>query len=584
MAGRRSASLGERVAPADACRASWCEKPLRKKVSETRFNEMGLLGIAAGVALTLFGMRFLRKGLDRLFGGALFRWLSGLSRSRWRAFGGGVVIGTVAPSSTGLAILGAQLLGREKGGLGATTVLAVLLGASVGLTAAVQLVSFHIGDFAGVLIVLGVAGYQFCTREVLRGVGQCLLALGFVFLAMTTIGAGAQTLTADAEVRDVLLRLQSHRWLIFVVVSGLAVLLQSSTATIMLGLALATSGVLAPEAIVLWVVATNVGLGLTSLVMGWSQIESRRLGVSNVIAKLSIALPLLFVPALGRAMFEIMPGEMMRQTAMWHTAFNLLVAVIALPLLGPIHRLAELIVPRPVEAGLTPGESFLDARVLDTPSIALVRATRETLRMADHVRLMLENFWTAFSRGDGELARRVQKEDDAVDRMNVEIKNYLSRIGENRNAGDTTWQFTLLAFSAELEAVGDLVDKHLCDALIKQSRERMGMVEPDRKAMAEAYGRVLRSLDIAIGLLTTREANDARELVREKHEFNEWARELQRKHYEGLAAAGSAEQLASSSFFVDAFNALRRINSHLSTIGYSFLPAADLPAAEMKER
>lgn len=535
---------------------------------------MGMLGIAAGVGLTLFGMRFLRKGLDRLLGGALFRWLSRLSRSRWRAFGGGVVIGTVAPSSTGLAILGAQLLGRESGGLGASTVLAVLLGASVGLTAAVQLVSFHIGNFAGVLIVLGVAGYQFCSRDVLRGIGQCLLALGFVFLAMTMIGEGARTVTADEEIREVLLRLQGHRWLIFVVVSGLAVVLQSSTATIVLGIALASSGVLAPEGIVLWVVGTNVGLGITSLLMGWSQLESRRLGVSNVIAKLLIAVPLLLLPSVGGAIFDALPGAMMRQTAMWHTTFNLLVALAALPLLGPIHRLAELIAPRPVDAELMPGESFLDPRVLETPSIALVRATRETLRMADHVRLMLETFWIAFSRGDAELARRVQKEDDAVDRMNIEIKNYLSRMGENRNAGDTTWQFTLLAFSAELEAVGDLVDKHLCDALIKQSRERMGMVEPDRQAIAEAYQRVLRSLDIAIGLLTTREANDARELVHDKHEFNEWARELQRRHYERLAA-GSAEQLASSSFFVDAFNALRRINSHLSTIGYSFLPPGD---------
>ncbi|HWL14766.1 MAG TPA: Na/Pi symporter, partial [Opitutus sp.] len=157
-------------------------------------------------------MRFLRKGLDRLFGGALFRWLSRLSRSRWRAFGGGVVIGTVAPSSTGLAILGAQLLGREAGGLAAPTVLAVLLGASVGLTVAVQLVSFHIGNLASVLMVLGVIGYQFCSREVLRGIGQCLLALGFVFLAMTLIGENARLLTGDGEVREVLLRLQGHRW------------------------------------------------------------------------------------------------------------------------------------------------------------------------------------------------------------------------------------------------------------------------------------------------------------------------------------------------------------------------------------
>jgi phosphate:Na+ symporter len=537
---------------------------------------MGFVGIAAGVALTLFGVRFLRKGLDRLFGGALFRWLSRLSKNRLRAFGGGIVVGTVAPSSTGLAVLGAQMLGKEAGGLSATTVLAVLLGASVGLTVMVQLLSFHVGSLAGLLIAAGVLGYQFCRREVLRGIGQCLLSLGFVFLAMSMIGEGAAVVTADPEIRHILALLQGHAWLVFIAISGLAVMLQSSTATIALGLALAASDLLTPQALIPWVIGTNVGLGLTSLLMGWTQLESRRLGLGNLIAKLVIAVPLLVMPAVSRDWFEAMPGTLMRQTAMWHTLFNLLVAVVALPFLEPLQKLVELIIPKPVATNLATTDNFLDPRVLDTPSIALARATRETLHMADHVRVMLENFWKAFSDHDADLARLIQKRDDVVDRMNVEIKNYLSRIAENRNAGDMNWQFTLLAYSAELEAVGDLVDKHLCDSLLKQRFERVEMVEADRALLEAAYGRVIRSLDIAIGLLTTRGVDDAKALVLEKHEFNEWAREKQREHYERLVFA-SVERLASSSYFVDAFNALRRINSHLSTIGYSFLPAKSQP-------
>ena len=537
----------------------------------------GLLGIATGVCLTLFGMRFLRKGLDRLFGGSLFRWLSRLGSNRLRAFGGGVAIGTVAPSSTGLAILGAQLLGRDANGLGGPTVLAVLLGASVGLTVAVQVISLPIGNFAEILIVVGVAGFLFCSREVLRGIGQCLLALGFVFLAMTMIGEGAHGLTTEADVRSALLRVQEHPWWLFLAASVLAVVLQSSTATIVLGLALASSGLLASTALVTWVIGTNVGLGFTSLLMGWSRLESRRLGWSNMLAKLLIALPLMFLPTAGETILAALPGTLFRQTAMWHTLFNVAVAAAGLPLLRPLHRLAELMVPRPVDGTLAVEQSFLDSRVLDTPSIALVRATRETLRMADHVRLMLENFWTAFGRGDVDLARRVQKEDDAVDRMNVEIKNYLSRLGENRSGTDTNRQFTLLSFSAELEAVGDLVDKHLCDALIKQRLARVSLVEPDERHIGDAFQRVLRTLEIATGLLTTLERNEARALVQEKHDFNEWARELQRQHFEGLSSC-SPEQLASSSYFVDVFNALRRINSHLSTIGYSFLPPGETTA------
>ncbi len=94
----------------------------------------------------------------------------------------------------------------------------------------------------------------------------------------------------------------------------------------------------------------------------------------------------------------------------------------------------------------------------------------------------------------------------------------------------------------------------------------------------DAFQRVLRTLEIATGLLTTLERSEARALVQEKHDFNEWARELQRQHFERLPSC-SPEQLASSSYFVDVFNALRRINSHLSTIGYSFLPPGETTAS-----
>ncbi len=541
---------------------------------------MGMVAILGGVSLTLFGVRFLRKGLDRLFGTAVVRWISECSRNRFGAFGGGIVVGTVAPSSTGLAIIGAQLLEAEAGALNASAVLAILLGAGVGLTVTVQLLSFHVNALAGLLLALGVVGYQFCQREVLRGAGQCLLALGFVFLAMSMIGEGANGIAANVEIRELLSRLQGHAWLVLVAISGLTVLLQSSTATIALGLGLVSSGLLLPAAIVPWVLGTNLGLGFTSLLLGWSRLGSRRLGLGNVMAKLLVAVPLLLMPAVTQGWFASLPGSLLRQTAMGHTLFNLAVGLVALPLLSPLLWLATLMAPKPAGTALAVQEKFLDLRLLDTPSIALARATRETLRMADHVRVMLENFWQAFVTQDVELAKRIQRQDDVVDRMNLEIKDYLSRLGENRRSPDTQWRIALLTFSAELEAVGDLVDKHLCDGLIKQRLERVEMVDHDRRNAAAAHARALHSLDLATGVITSRNRLDAETLIREKHDFNEWGREVLREHYHRLTPA-SREQLASSSYFVDSFNALRRINSHVTTVAYSFLlPAGGEEQAE----
>jgi phosphate:Na+ symporter len=72
---------------------------------------MFLIKLAAGLALIHFGVRFLRKGLDRLMGGRLIVFLERATATRLRAMSAGVAAGIVAPSSTGLSLLTAQILG-----------------------------------------------------------------------------------------------------------------------------------------------------------------------------------------------------------------------------------------------------------------------------------------------------------------------------------------------------------------------------------------------------------------------------------------------------------------------------------------
>ncbi|CAN5735655.1 Na/Pi cotransporter family protein [soil metagenome] len=533
---------------------------------------MGGVDIAGGIGLTLFGVRFLRKGLDRLFGGKLIGWLNRMTANPWRAFTGGLVAGTIVPSSSGLSLYAAQML--TNGQLTSERMLAVLLGANVGWSVTIQLLAFRVQDYAGLVILLGIIGFQFLSRESFRGIGQCLLSLGFVFLAIQMIGRGASDFAGSPDAVEIFKLLASHQWLVLIAVSGLAVLLQSSTATIGLGLGLASAGLFTPLILIPWVIGTNLGLALTSLIAGWSQIDGRRMGLSNLMVKLVIALPLMLLPHLSQEWFEAFPGTLLRQTAMFHTGFNLVVGMLALPFLGQIDRLAKFLVPTPEATSLSVRESFLDPSVLETPSLALARATRETLRMADLVRAMLENFWAAFLERNVELARRIQREDDVVDRINSEVKDYLSQIGGEMNEEDTHWQFTLLTFSNELESVGDLVDKHLCDLLAKQRTEGIFLEQPDFDRASEAYRRVLTRFEAAAGLLTTRSKDDAKNFLAGKDAFNDWCRQAQREHYESLRST-SRSTMESSAFFLDLLNALRSANRHISTIGYAlYHPAA----------
>jgi len=262
------------------------------------------------------------------------------------------------------------------------------------------------------------------------------------------------------------------------------------------------------------------------------------------------------------------PGSLLRQTAVFHTGFNLLVGLVGLPLLGLVDRFCAFLLPEEQHAH---GRSFLDDSVLETPSLALARATREALRMSDQVRMMLESFWAG--RESPEAARRVQKEDDVVDDINLQLKDYLCRIVDTHKTDDLHWQLTLLTFSNELESIGDLVDKYLCDLAIKQHHEKVVLTPADEADLADAYHAVMTQFEIAAGLLTTRSAEDAEALVAGKEPFSEWCRQVQRNHYDRFHTMSKN----ASAIFLDYLNAFRRISSHLSTIGYTFRRGTPFP-------
>ena len=528
---------------------------------------MNAMMIVGGVALILFGIRFLRKGLDRLFGGRLLAWLARLTASSPRAFAAGVATGVATPSSVSISLMAVQLLGDPR--LRSAGVLAMVLGANVGMTVTVQAMAFRLQDYAAVGIVLGVAGFLYARRETWRGIGQCLLALGFIFLAIDWIGHGAEQMAGSADARQFFVLLQGHPRVVFIGTAALMVVLQSSTATIGLGLGLCASGLLGAELLVPWILGANVGLGVGMLLAGWRTIEGRRLGVANLLVKLALAVPLITWAPAGHALFDLLPGGAAQQTAMGHTGFNLVAGLAALPLLPLYFRLAAWMVPAP-EPEMEGVKSHLDPRALDTPSVALARASRETLRMTDKVRAQLEGFWRACRAGDVELARRIQKEDDAVDRHNRELIDYLSRIGGEKSPQDNRWLLALMTFAVELEAVGDLLEKHLCDLVVKQRSEAVVLSPADWAELEQVYQRLLERFDRVMSLLARPEPGEPETFADEKRAFNEDCRRLQQVHYEKFCA-GDRATLAANSYFLDYLGGLRRINSHVTALAYALI-------------
>lgn len=529
---------------------------------------MIMLNIAGGVALILFGVRFLRKGLDRLMGHGLHGWLERMTRSSWKTLVAGASFGTIAPSSTAQTLLTLQLL--DAGKLSAERMLAFLLGAGVGITVTVQLISFNVFDYYALFLIAGLIGFQFFKSETMRGVGQTVLALGFIFLAMLLISQAGQALTGNADFQAVLRIISHHEVMLVLFAAAFAFFAQSSTATIGLAIGLANAGAADLAVLVPVVLGANLGLAVTSLVAGWPTPAGRRLAVANLGIKLAgiIVCLLAFAPLLRLLGGE--PGSLMREAADFHTGFNLVLALAGTALAPLLGRLTLRAFPAGAPAEQKTVSSHLDPQALGSPVFALANASRETLRLADAVKAMLEGCWRALTEKNAALARQVQAQDDGIDELHSALKHYLSQLAPDAmNPRDQQLQFGLLNFASQLESVADIIDKNLCYQVLKHLAHPAPLPPEDQTDLAELYQKVLRRFELAISVLATRERPLAKQFLQEGDALKEWTIAAQKRHYQRLD--GHNEQaLVASAHFLDMLNSLRRISGQLNTIGHTF--------------
>ncbi|HVW19923.1 MAG TPA: Na/Pi cotransporter family protein [Opitutaceae bacterium] len=530
---------------------------------------MVLLNILGGVALILFGIRFLRKGLERMFGHSLHAWLERMAQRPVSTLASGTAVGAIAPSSTAQTLLSLQLL--QVPTVPPERVLIFLLGTNIGITAMVQLIALRFFDYYGLFLVVGLVGFQFCKGETIRGIGQSLLGLGFIYLAMSLMSSAAGRMTSDADFDAVFGVLLHHRLLLVCFAAIFTFVTQSSTASIGLALAVGEAGAGSLALLIPVVLGANLGIGLNSLAAGWTSPGGRKLATANLILKAAAvaAVLLAFGPVLTAIAHS--PGGSTRQAADFHTAFNLGVALVGMLAGGPLERLLRPLFAAPADtAGLKPVATHLDPTALASPVFALANASRETLRLADEVKSMYEGAWRALQTQDAALAREVQKHDDRIDELNTSIKQYLSSIpNEALTPRDTQVQFGLLNFCSQLEAIGDVIDKNICSAVIKHAHEKLVLPADEDAVLQELYGRVLRRMEGAISVLATRERGIAREFLKEGDQLKEWCIGAQKRHYQRLVGT-DPQAVAASKAFLDLVNVLRRIAGQLNTIGHTF--------------
>lgn len=528
-----------------------------------------LLTIAGGVALLLFAVRYLRKGLDRLFGERLGIWIQRAGSGRGRAIGTGLGVSVLAPSSTTISLLAVQSV--QSGHMTARQMLSVMLGANIGMTIMVQLVALELNIVSPAMILLGVMLYQYTRATRTRGIGQIILSLGLIFLAMGLIKAAVPAEIDPASDLGKLIAIAENYPVMLMLLAGLLTMItQSSTATIGLVIGMISVGAVGYSVAVPVVLGANVGLAVTTLLIGWRQIDSRRLAFGNLALKVVVALiGLALLPMLLRWL-EASPGPMTNKVAMVHTGFNVVLALIGLPLVGLLATMLERIVPAP-PAGATFGPKYLKAARGEGTTLAMGQSLREIMHVAEIVRSMFDDIWRALKTNDDALARAVARRDDQVDLLDEEIKTFLTRlVTDDVDRRDRDEQMRQLRYLSELETIGDIIDKNISELVIKKIRHGANFSPEGEKELDTFQQRVAENLLIADTAFTTKDRKLAEQLLRHKDKLGRMEQELRDRHFSRLTS-GKRQSHETSAIHLDLLTHLKRVNSAVSHVAYAVL-------------
>ncbi|MGB6322431.1 MAG: Na/Pi cotransporter family protein [Xanthobacteraceae bacterium] len=533
-----------------------------------------LLDLMGGVALLLWGLHMVLSGVLRAFGPDLRRILSKALGNRFTAFATGLGLTALLQSSTATGLMTASL--TADGVVGLVPALAIMLGANVGTTLIVQLLSFDIAAAAPVLFVIGLVTFRLGGSSLARAIGRIAIGLGLILLALHILLDTLAPAEQAPAVRVLLGAITNDPILCIVIAAALTWAAHSSVAVVLLVMSLAYSQFVTPEAALALVLGANLGSAINPLIESGirGNPASRRLPVGNLLNRVvGIVIVVPFLGPLAREMTALQPDPT-KMTAEFHMLFNVALAALFIGPLDGVAWLLTRILPeqkRPEDASMP---RYLDDAALETPPLALSNAARETLRMGDTVETMLRDVMTAIVNNDRKLASDVSRMDNIVDRLNEAIKLYITKLTrDSLDEREGRRAMEIISFTINLEHIGDIIDKNLCELAVKKIKRRYQFSTEGAAELTGFHKRVCDSLQAAFGIFMTGDVAAAHKLLREKSELRQAELAAADRHLERLRE-GRPESLETTSLHLDILSDLKRIHSHICSVAYPVLEAA----------
>lgn len=530
-----------------------------------------LLSIAGAAALLIWAVRMVRTGVERGFSTQLRLWLRHSARNRFLAAGSGMGAAVLLQSSTAVAVLASNFV--SKGGLLAATGLALLLGADVGSAVVSQLLLARQPLLVPLLLLIGVTLFLRGSGSNARQVGRIFIGLALIFVSLDMIRAATGPLLSSPGTQDVMAYLGRDLATAFVIGAGFAWIVHSSVAAVLLFVTLAGQGILPPTAAAAMVLGANLGGAFIAYVLTLSApAPARRMVFGNLILRGSGAVVAALTIAAMPDLLSYLGANPARQAINLHLAFNLALALLALPFVGPVIAVLTRLMaaPPPADLGLE-AATALDPTALDRPGRGLDCAARELLAMGQMVERMLVSVEPLYETWNSATATAIAEQDKAIKRMHLDLKLYLAKLGQKGlEETHSRRSMDIVAISSNLDDASDMIARKMLELAKRLNDQGLKFSEEGREEVGDFSERVLSNVQLALNVMMNQNPGEARELVTAKEKVRRVEQKLQRRHLDRLRK-GLMASIETSNIHQETLRALKQINTSFSMVGYPIL-------------
>ena len=392
-----------------------------------------ITSLLGGVALFLYGMSIMGAGLEKLAGGKMQGVLQKLTSSTIKGVIFGTLITGVIQSSAGTVVICVGLV--NSGIMTLTQSVGVIMGANIGTTVTGQLIRMAdiSGDslwltliqpktFAPVVAFIGCIFYVFLRNAKKKNIGQIMLGFGILFTGMSLMDTGVAPLRESAVFQNLFVTMTNP---ILGVLVGVVVtvIIQSSSASVGILQALSSTGLVTFSSAIPIILGAHIGTAFTPLLtIGGSSKDGKR-------------------------------------AALIHLYFNVIGSVILLALIYAV----QFTIGIPMWGDVMNKSSIANIHTLSSvcamllfPAVALQQAKNAVIKMSRRAARNVGLAAPLLLKMDEETVSAIKVRENLIDRMEVEITNYLIKLTDQELGDDESHAVTeLLNFVTEFERIGD---------------------------------------------------------------------------------------------------------------------------------